>query len=453
MSLGSTARKPTKGPAYLSPLKHFPTPFASKSTGRAAFIVTERSGSPTRHTSKGSLSPLSGSPTSSLFDRPWDRSGPTPLPSPNIFPPESHKDGLFPMQNQKTVLPESQKGLPSPALSTGSKTDLFFLSNTASALPSPPKPLVKPGLLGRGHPNGGIKGHDRASSLPMPRLEEIKGHGRTPSDGLSGIIVTIPTPSSPSAGSLGGIPHRSISYPSQSLNRIASGWIPVTPLSTLPTFPEVASKAKQPIQREKHDTPIDEPPLKSGDVLAPSPNEDAHGDGSWRIESKFGEGAFSSVWSASPLVSSVKTSLPHKTVAIKLMSKRLCSTNARTKIAFIREVEVLRHIFHPSIVAFIASFSTAAYYCLVLERVEGGELFELLSVDENRRSMILSGPGDPTGQGFVRRVFSELIKAVGWLHEVGVAHRDIKLESESNSVDSILLASQESHDTAREKVC
>ncbi|KAJ4493366.1 kinase-like domain-containing protein, partial [Lentinula lateritia] len=30
----------------------------------------------------------------------------------------------------------------------------------------------------------------------------------------------------------------------------------------------------------------------------------------------------------------------------------------------------------------------------------------------------------------LRRIFSELCKAVGWLHGVGLVHRDIKLESE-----------------------
>jgi tRNA (cytidine32/guanosine34-2'-O)-methyltransferase len=37
---------------------------------------------------------------------------------------------------------------------------------------------------------------------------------------------------------------------------------------------------------------------------------------------------------------------------------------------------------------------------------------------------------DDVGEGFVRRLFGELCKAVGWLHEVHAVHRDIKLESE-----------------------
>ena len=36
---------------------------------------------------------------------------------------------------------------------------------------------------------------------------------------------------------------------------------------------------------------------------------------------------------------------------------------------------------------------------------------------------------DAEGYALVRRIFGELSRAVGWLHEVGVVHRDIKLES------------------------
>ncbi|KAJ4482821.1 kinase-like domain-containing protein, partial [Lentinula edodes] len=36
------------------------------------------------------------------------------------------------------------------------------------------------------------------------------------------------------------------------------------------------------------------------------------------------------------------------------------------------------------------------------------------------------------GENTLRRIFSELCKAVGWLHGVGLVHRDIKLESDSS---------------------
>jgi serine/threonine protein kinase len=33
-------------------------------------------------------------------------------------------------------------------------------------------------------------------------------------------------------------------------------------------------------------------------------------------------------------------------------------------------------------------------------------------------------------ESLLRRIFSELCKAVGWMHGVGLVHRDIKLESQ-----------------------
>lgn len=33
------------------------------------------------------------------------------------------------------------------------------------------------------------------------------------------------------------------------------------------------------------------------------------------------------------------------------------------------------------------------------------------------------------GETIIQRIFTELCKAVGWMHSVGLVHRDIKLES------------------------
>jgi serine/threonine protein kinase len=81
-----------------------------------------------------------------------------------------------------------------------------------------------------------------------------------------------------------------------------------------------------------------------------------------------------------------------------------------------------QRISHPNVVNYLSSFSTCSHHCLVLEKVSGGELFELLQRPGYHAKM---------GEDFVRRVFGELARCVGWLHEAGVVHRDLKLESES----------------------
>lgn len=39
------------------------------------------------------------------------------------------------------------------------------------------------------------------------------------------------------------------------------------------------------------------------------------------------------------------------------------------------------------------------------------------------------------GQSVLRRIWCELCKAVGWMHGVGLVHRDIKLESKRLFID------------------
>ncbi|KAF8344011.1 kinase-like domain-containing protein [Cantharellus anzutake] len=107
-------------------------------------------------------------------------------------------------------------------------------------------------------------------------------------------------------------------------------------------------------------------------------------------------------------------------VAVKMMEMRVCDANDRMRISFVREVEVLRHISHPNIVSYLHSFTTATHHCLVLEFLEGGELFELLNVDDNYARMT---------EELLRRLWGELALAVGWMHEVALVHRDIKLEN------------------------
>ncbi|EKM56068.1 uncharacterized protein PHACADRAFT_257118 [Phanerochaete carnosa HHB-10118-sp] len=107
-------------------------------------------------------------------------------------------------------------------------------------------------------------------------------------------------------------------------------------------------------------------------------------------------------------------------VALKMTDRTLCDKDDRTRVSFIREVEVLKHISHPSIVSYIHAFSTPAYHVLVLEHILGGELFDLVSTPELHAQL---------DEPLLRRIFGELCRAVSWMHAVGLVHRDIKLEN------------------------
>ncbi|KAH9857536.1 kinase-like domain-containing protein [Lenzites betulinus] len=107
-------------------------------------------------------------------------------------------------------------------------------------------------------------------------------------------------------------------------------------------------------------------------------------------------------------------------VAVKMTERSLCTANSRSRVSFVREVEVLRHIAHPSIVSYLHSFSTPSHHCLVLEHISGGELLDLVDNPESFARI---------DESLVRRIWGELCKAVAWMHSVGLVHRDIKLEN------------------------
>ncbi|KAM5542765.1 hypothetical protein V8D89_003726 [Ganoderma adspersum] len=115
-------------------------------------------------------------------------------------------------------------------------------------------------------------------------------------------------------------------------------------------------------------------------------------------------------------------------VAVKMTERELCDSSSRSRVSFVREVEVLRHISHPSIVSYLHSFSTPTHHCLVLEHVGGGELLDL--VDDPESHARLDEP-------LVRRIWGELCRAVAWMHSVGLVHRDIKLENILLTVDPL----------------
>ncbi|KAK7024012.1 kinase-like domain-containing protein [Favolaschia claudopus] len=92
----------------------------------------------------------------------------------------------------------------------------------------------------------------------------------------------------------------------------------------------------------------------------------------------------------------------------------------RTRVSFVREVEVLRHISHRNITTLLTHLTTPCYHVLVLPYVPGGDLLGLVNSDNAHGAL---------GEALLKRIWSELCKAVGWMHGVGLVHRDVKLEN------------------------
>ncbi|KAF5317999.1 hypothetical protein D9619_012276 [Psilocybe cf. subviscida] len=131
----------------------------------------------------------------------------------------------------------------------------------------------------------------------------------------------------------------------------------------------------------------------------------------------------------------------------------------RTRVGFVREVEVLKslrvgssevaivlplavkapwclepvyaslfvmgwdgnqHISHPNITPLLAHLSSSTHHILVLPYLPGGDLLGLVNNDVAWGKL---------SEAVLRRIWCELCKAVGWMHGVGLVHRDIKLEN------------------------
>ncbi|KAJ3120457.1 hypothetical protein HK100_012789 [Physocladia obscura] len=133
--------------------------------------------------------------------------------------------------------------------------------------------------------------------------------------------------------------------------------------------------------------------------------------GPYRLKHTIGEGEFGKV----------KLAVHSKTgseVAVKLCKKSQVVATPNGYIKLMREISTLRMVKqHPYIISLIEVIETDVYIAIVMELAKGGELFEHIlakrCLDENES----------------RKLFAEIICAVGYIHSIGIVHRDLKLEN------------------------
>ncbi|RXW22255.1 hypothetical protein EST38_g3623 [Candolleomyces aberdarensis] len=134
-------------------------------------------------------------------------------------------------------------------------------------------------------------------------------------------------------------------------------------------------------------------------------------------------------------------------VAVKLTPRRPVpyspQAQERTRVGFVREVEILRHISHPNITPLFSFFSTPTYHVLVLPYLRGGDLLSLVNDDKAWNGL---------SEGVLRRIWCEICRGVGWMHSVGLVHRDVKLENVLITWDGLkgLQQQQESMEAQRD---
>lgn len=129
----------------------------------------------------------------------------------------------------------------------------------------------------------------------------------------------------------------------------------------------------------------------------------------FQLVKKMGDGAFSNVYKARDRQTGQK-------VAIKVVRKYELNSNQRANI--LKEVQIMRNLKHEGIVDLLSFSESRDFYFLVLELMEGGELFHQIV-----KLTYFS-------EALARHVILQVAHAIRYLHEErGVVHRDIKPEN------------------------
>jgi len=136
----------------------------------------------------------------------------------------------------------------------------------------------------------------------------------------------------------------------------------------------------------------------------------------YTIGKKLGSGAFSVVYDAT----NKTTELAY---AIKVIDKKAISELNKT-LHIKTEVAILRKLSHPNIVQIYEIYETEKHLYLVMEKMNGGELYE--QIIERKKY----------GEKHAARILKQIIVAIIYLHSKEVVHRDLKPEN-------ILLSSKE----------
>jgi calcium/calmodulin-dependent protein kinase I len=87
----------------------------------------------------------------------------------------------------------------------------------------------------------------------------------------------------------------------------------------------------------------------------------------YKIEGTIGRGSFATVKKAKNRATGVR-------YAVKVLSKKKMSDE--DKLGLQTEIDILKQMDHPNVVKLIDVFEDDRHWCLVMELMEGGELFD-----------------------------------------------------------------------------
>jgi len=133
------------------------------------------------------------------------------------------------------------------------------------------------------------------------------------------------------------------------------------------------------------------------------------------VGEKIGSGSYG-------IVVKARSKMTGEIVAIKII-KRTMLTN---EILLEREIQVMKSITHPNIIRLIDVFDDSSTVCIVMELINGGDLFDKIQERQHFSEQDASS------------VIRQILEAVRYLHDHNIAHRDLKVDN--------ILCSNENHD-------
>jgi len=137
-------------------------------------------------------------------------------------------------------------------------------------------------------------------------------------------------------------------------------------------------------------------------------------DDAYEIGDEIGRGAFS-------VVKKGKNKKSGKEVAIKFIEKKF--VDKQDLVLLGREIDIMKQLDHPNVLKLFEVFETDEIIALIMELVNGGELFYKI-VEKGNYS-----------EKDAASIVTQMIRGVEYLHGRGIAHRDLKPENLLCSID------------------
>ena len=136
----------------------------------------------------------------------------------------------------------------------------------------------------------------------------------------------------------------------------------------------------------------------------------------YEIGSSLGKGAYATV-------KLVTNKLTQEKFAMKIYEKEKLNSNSKKSCVY-KEIQILKKLKHKNIVKLIEVISTEKQILIVQELIEGISLREYYNNEiRNQKGISIHK------ENIFRTIFKQIFEAMDYVHKLGMAHRDIKLEN------------------------